>query len=137
IQLRQSDQQLLQIQERTQQKTAQNLHDHVLPTLNHLQIKLLTAQQILDASPDKAGMMLMESQTELAETTKLIRRIQKDLIVRPLVYGLSPYLQEMVQQFSHDTQIPVELHLPLELDTLIQDTGLREVIYTVWQQAFN
>ncbi|NHZ71775.1 MAG: GAF domain-containing protein [Aquificales bacterium] len=136
-QLRQTDQQLLHIQKLTRQKTAQNLHDHLLPALSQLQINLLTANQLIHTQPDKAAAMLTESQNALRENTVLVRRIQKDLIVRPLAYGLSPYLQELVNQFNHDTGITTDLHLPAALDTIITHTNMREVIYTVWQQALD
>ena len=136
-QLRQTDQQLLRIQELTRQKTAQNLHDHVLPTLSLVQMRLLTANQLINTQPDKAHAILAESQENLRKNSDLVRRIQKDLVLRPLEYGLAPYLQELVQQFDHDMGITTKLQLPPTLDTIITDTNMREVIYAVWQQALD
>lgn len=136
-QLRQTDQQLLQIQELTRQKTAQNLHDHLLPALNQLQLKLLTAKQLIDSQPQNTHQILNDSQQSLHENAKLVRRIQKDLVIRPLEYGLAPYLQEMVNQFRQDTGITVEFALPAHLDTTLTDSSIREAIYAVWQQALD
>jgi two-component system NarL family sensor kinase len=136
-QLRQTDQQLLHIQELTRQKTAQNLHDHLLPALSQLQMNLLTANQLISTQPDKAHTLLAESQKGLRENAELVRRIQKDLVIRPLEYGLSPYLQELVNQFIQDTGIKVELHLPATLDAVITNLSTREAIYAVWQQALD
>lgn len=136
-QLRQTDQQLLHIQELTRQKTAQNLHDHLLPALSQLQLKLLTANQLLDSQPDQAHTLLAESQAALRENANLVRRIQKDLVIRPLEFGLAPYLQELVAQFHQDTGIPVNADIPATLDTIITDISIREPIYAVWQQALD
>ncbi len=136
-QLRQTDQQLLYIQKLTRQKTAQNLHDHILPALSQLQMKLLAATQLLDSQPENARQILNESQESLRKNTKLVRRIQKDLIIRPLEYGLAPYLQEMITQFQQDTGMLVDVEIPATLDATITDVSIRETIYAVWQQALN
>lgn len=136
-QLRQTDQQLLHIQKLTRQKTAQNLHDHILPGLSQLQMKLLAATQLIDNQPQNAHKLLNESQESLRENAKLVRRIQKDLVIRPLEYGLAPYLQEMITQFQQDTGISVAADLPAALDTTITDISIRETIYAVWQQALD
>lgn len=135
--LYQSDQQLLHIQELTRQKTAQNLHDHLLPALSQLQLKLLTANQLLAAQPEKAHALLAESQQELRENSDLVRRIQKDLVIRPLEFGLTPYLQELTIQFTQDTGIATQLNLPETLDTVITVRETREAIYAVWQHALD
>ena len=136
-QLRQSDQQLLRIQELTRQKTAQNLHDHVLPALSLIQMRLLTAGRLIKSQPAKAQEILAESQESLRKNNDLVRRIQKDLVIRSLEYGLSPYLQELVAQFNQDTGITTHLQLPPALDSVISDTNTRETIYAVWQQALD
>jgi signal transduction histidine kinase len=136
-QLRQTDQQLLRIQELTRQKTAQNLHDHVLPTLSFVQMQLLTADQLINTQPDKAHTILAESQESLRKNSDLVRRIQKDLVIRSLEFGLSPYLRELVNQFNHDMGVTTNLQLPPSLDTIITNTSTRETIYAVWQQALD
>ncbi len=136
-QLRQNDQQLLRMQELTRQKTAQNLHDHVLPTLSFVQMRLLTANQLIHSQPDKAQAILVESQESLRKNSDLVRRIQKDLVIRSLEYGLSPYLRELVNQFNKDTGITTSLQLPPTLDNIITNTSTRETIYAIWQQALD
>lgn len=137
-QLRQTDQQLLHTQELTRQKTAQNLHDHLLPALGQLQLQLLTATQLSkNQQPEQAQTLLTESQQHIRETSELIRRIQKDLVIRPLQYGLSPYLQELMIQFQHDTGIPVRGQITPALDAHITDLQIREAIYAVWHQALD
>lgn len=136
-QLRQNDQQLLRMQELTRQKTAQNLHDHVLPTLSLVQMRLLTANQLVHTQPDKAQAILVESQESLRKNSDLVRRIQKDLVIRSLEYGLSPYLRELVNQFNQDTGITTNLQLPPSLDSIITNTNTRETIYAIWQQALD
>ena len=137
VQLRQTGQQLLRIQELTRQKTAQNLHDHVLPTLSLVQMRLLTANQLINTQPDKAQEILAESQESLRKNSDLVRRIQKDLVIRSLEYGLSPYLRELVDKFNHDMGITTNLQLPPSLDSVITNTSTRETIYAVWQQALD
>ena len=45
--LRRHDQDMVNIQKETQQKIAQDLHDHVLPLMSRLQLKLLTGSRLL------------------------------------------------------------------------------------------
>ncbi len=136
-QLRQADQQLIHIQEQTQRKTAQDLHDHVVPALAQLQLQLQTTKHLLAHNPDQAEAQLTDSLARLKENTAVVRRIQKALGVRPLEYGLTPYLQEMVQQFRQDSGLAVTVQWLDNLDQLLPQLEARHALYSVWQEALN
>lgn len=135
--LRAADQQLLATLTQARQKTAQDLHDHLLPNLSRLQLNLLTAAASVTAEPDSASQILSQSQQDLAASARLVRRIQQDMVSRPLEHGLRPYLLEISERFQRDTGIAVTQSLPADLDVLVQDTQLRETLYAVWLQALD
>lgn len=136
-QLREADRQMLRVLTHNRQKTAQDLHDHLLPTLSRVQFSLLASANLMDTAPQEARQTLHDSQQALAASADLVRRIQQGLITRPLEYGLRAYLINMVHQFSQETQIPVYQSLPPELDTAVRDLKLREAVHAVWQQALD
>ncbi|HRQ39217.1 MAG TPA: GAF domain-containing protein [Chloroflexota bacterium] len=136
-QLRQADRQLLQIQEETQRKTAQDLHDYVLPVMGRLQLQLQTGQHMIADCPEQLPGLLAGSLAQLRDNTAVIRRIQQNLVIRPLEYGLAAYLQELVQRFRDDSGILVEMTLPVDLDTAVPNLDARHAIYAVWQQALD
>lgn len=136
-QLRQADQQILSALTHARQKTAQDLHDHLLPTLSRLQLDLLTVIQQGQEQPNPGHQTLARAQQDLAASTNLVRRIQQDLVSRPLEHGLHPYLVNMIQRFREETGIVVQQTLPPNLDTRINDIQLRESIYAIWQQALD
>lgn len=135
--LRETDQQLLVTLTHAHQKTAQDLHDHLLPTLSQLQLRLLAAANLINKQPDLALQTITDSQQDLAASTVLVRRIQQGLVVRPLEYGLRPYLMDMAQKFSQETGISIQQTLPADLDTKLQNLLFREVLYAIWQQALD
>ncbi len=136
-QLRQADRQLLQMQEETQRKTAQDLHDYVLPVMGRLQLQLQTGQRMLNDCPEDVPALLATSLAQLRDNTAVIRRIQQNLVVRPLEYGLAVYLHELVQRFREETGIAVEMTLAGDVDTAVPHLEMRQVIYAVWQQALD
>jgi signal transduction histidine kinase len=136
-QLRQADRQLLHIQEETQRKTAQDLHDYVLPVMGRVQLQLQTGQQMMSDCPENVPGLLVDSLTQLLENTAVIRRIQQNLVIRPLEYGLAAYLQELVQRFRGETGIVVEMALPDDVDTAVPNLEARHAIYAIWQQALH
>jgi len=135
--LRAADKQMLQIQTSTQQKIARNLHDYILPALGRFPMQIESSLRYLDEDQEKSKQILQESVEQLGETAVQLRRIQQDLIIRPMEYGLSPYLLDLTQQFTADTGIPITLMLPPETDKTISDTATREVVYAVWRQALD
>lgn len=136
-QLRQADRQLLFMQEETQRKTAQDLHDYVLPVMGRLQLQLQTGRQLLADCPEAVPDLLATSLAQLRDNTAVIRRIQQNLVVRPLEYGLAVYLQELVQRFREETGIVVEMTLAGDVDTAVPHLEARHAIYAVWQQALD
>ncbi|MBE7532293.1 MAG: hypothetical protein HS099_21530 [Ardenticatenaceae bacterium] len=136
-QLRQADRQLLHVQEETQRKTAQDLHDYVLPVMGRLQLQLQTGQRMLNDCPEDVPALLATSLAQLRDNTAVIRRIQQNLVVRPLEYGLAAYLQELVQRFREETGIAVEMALPGDVDTAVPNLEARHAIYAIWQQALD
>lgn len=135
--LREIDRQLLVTLTHAHQKTAQDLHDHLLPTLSQLQLRLLAAANLINKQPDLALQTITDSQQDLAASTVLVRRIQQGLVVRPLEYGLRSYLTDMAQKFSQETGILIEQTLPADLDTRLQNLLIREVLYAIWQQSLD
>jgi len=135
--LRAADKQMLQIQTNTQQKIARDLHDFILPALGRFPMQIESSLRYLGEDQEKSKQILQESVEQLGETAVQLRRIQQDLIIRPMEYGLSPYLLDLTQQFTADTGIPITLMLPPETDKTISDTATREVVYAVWRQALD
>lgn len=136
-QLRQADRQLLAAHTHARQKIAQDLHDHLLPALSRLQLDLLTANQLVQANPTQAQQTLHKSQQDLVTSSILVRRVQQDLVARPLTYGLQTYLDEIVQRFTDETGVPVQHTLPPDLEQRVQDLQVRETIYAIWKQALD
>lgn len=136
-QLRHADQQLLAAYTQTRRKIAQDLHDHLLPTLSRLQLNLLTTATLIDTQPTQAQQVLHTSQQDLSMSTDLIRRIQQDLVNRPLEYGLHAYLIDMVHRFHRETSTVVAQSLPPNLDERVYDIRQRETLYAIWQQALD
>lgn len=134
-QLSQADRQLLQIQEETQNKTAQDLHDYVLPVMAQLQLQLQTAQTLLSSDSEQAATYIEQSLAQLRDNAKVIRRIQQNLVIRPLEFGLLPYLQEMAYRFEQESGIPTTCHWLPNLDALITNTETRQAVYAVCYQA--
>ena len=135
--VRAADKQMLQIQENARRQVAQDLHDYILPTLSQLPLTLQTGLNYLETAPEKTRPLLEQSIERLEENAVRIRRIQQNLVIRPLQFGLSIYLEEMVQRFRQDTGITLTLILPPNLDEAIPDRASRELIYAVWQQALD
>lgn len=135
--LRAADKQMLQIQTNTQQKIARDLHDFILPALGRFPMQIEASLNYLDADQEKSKQILHESVRQLGETAVQLRRIQQDLVIRPMEYGLSPHLLDLAERFTTDTDIPITLTLPPETDTVIADTPTREIVYAVWQQALD
>lgn len=135
--LRQADQQLLDALTHARQKTAQDLHDHLLPALSRLQLDMLTAVQLIQSHPDQARQTLTRAQQDLTAHNSLVRRIQQDLVARPLEFGLFPYLINLIKRFEQETGIRVRSQFPKNLDERIDDLSIREAIYSVWQQALD
>jgi signal transduction histidine kinase len=136
-QLRQADQELIHMQEETRRKTSQDLHDHVLPALSQLQLQLQTTQLLLTDQPAQATAQLSEGLARLKENTAVVRRIQQNLGVRPLEYGLATYLEEMLQRFRQESGINIEAHFPPDLDNILTARESRHALYSVWQEALN
>lgn len=135
--LRAADKQMLQIQTNTQQKIARDLHDFILPALGRFPMQIESSLNYLDADQEKSKQILQDSVRQLGETAVQLRRIQQNLIIRPMEYGLSPYLLDLTERFTTDTDVPISLTLPPETDTVITDITIREIVYAVWQQALD
>ena len=135
--LRAADKQMLQIQTNTQQKIARDLHDFILPALGRFPMQIESSLHYLDNDQEKSKKILQDSVQQLGETAVQLRRIQQDLVIRPMKYGLSPYLLDLTQRFTADTGILITLTLPPETDETITDTDTREVVYAVWRQALD
>ncbi len=102
-----------------------------------MQLRLLAAANLINKQPGLALQTITDSQQDLAASTVLVRRIQQGLVVRPLEYGLRPYLLDMVQKFSQETGISIQQALPADLDIKLQNLLFREVLYAIWQQALD
>lgn len=136
-QLRTADRQMLQIQENTRRQLAQDLHDYVLPTLGRLPLHLQAGGNYLTVAPHKTGQILQQVQTELQTLAQKMRLIQRDLILRPLEFGLAAYLMEMGQHFQRESGIVVSINLPSDLDQAVGDMAARQAVFAACQQAFD
>lgn len=135
--LQQNEQNILATLTHAHQKTAQDLHDHLLPALSRIQLNLLTISNLAEEQPGLARQAARNSQADLAATAELIRRIQQGLVIRPLEFGLRAYLVEIVQRFRQENDVAVVQTLPKDLDALLPSAPLREALYAVWQQALD
>lgn len=136
-QLRQRDQQMVAALTHAHQKTAQDLHDHLLPLLNRAQLNLLALPNLVEAQPKQAQQTANNSQAAIADSANLVRRIQQGLVMRPLEFGLRAYLMDMVSRFEQEAHIIVQQELPQDVDERLTSLPLREALFAVWQQALD
>ncbi|MFZ1398800.1 MAG: ATP-binding protein [Candidatus Promineifilaceae bacterium] len=136
-QLRQRDQQMMAALTHAHQKTAQDLHDHLLPLLTRAQLNLLALPYWIETQPDLARQTASSSQEALAASAELVRRIQHGLVIRPLEFGLRAYLLDMTSRVEQETQLTIEQQLPPDMDERLTSLTLREALYAIWQQALD
>ncbi|MCA9917101.1 MAG: hypothetical protein KC445_04070 [Anaerolineales bacterium] len=136
-QLRQRDQQMVAALTHAHQKTAQDLHDLLLPLLSRAQLNLLTLPNLVQTQPEQAQQTASSSQEAIAASAELVRRIQQGLVMRPLEFGLRTYLLDMVSRFEQEAQLTIQQQLPPDLDEQLTSLPLRQALFAVWQQALD
>ncbi len=135
--LRRVDQEILRVQEHTQTRLAQDVHDFILPALGRANHALESAQDALPDSPEQAQVALDTLLSELTEATDSIRRVQQNLATKPFHHGLRMYLEELAWRLNNETTLDVSAEIPADLDDRVRERELREGVYAIAQQALD
>lgn len=133
-QMRALSQQLVAAQEEERKNVARELHDHVGQMLTALRLELGRADRARGASDPQLVQALGEARRLLDTMLRSVRDLVMGL--RPSMlddFGLQPALEWHVREFRRRYNIPVDLELHGEFDTLPDQ--YRTCIYRIVQEA--
>ena len=127
-------QQLVAAQEEERKKLTRELHDHVGQMLTALRMEIGKADRSRGGSDLQLGQAIGEARRLLDTILRSVRDLVMGL--RPSMlddFGLQPALEWHVRDFRHRFNIPVELSLGGDLDTLPDQ--YRTAVYRIVQEA--
>jgi len=132
--MRRLSQQLVAAQEEERKKLTRELHDHVGQMLTALRMEIGRAARAGGASDVQLGQALTEAKRLLDTILRSVRDLVMGL--RPSMlddFGLRPALEWHVRDFRRRFNIPVDLSLHGDLDTLPDQ--YRTCVYRIVQEA--
>jgi len=132
--MRQLSQQLVAAQEEERKKLTRELHDHVGQMLTALRMEIGRADRARNGANTALGQALAEARRLLDTTLRSVRDLVMGL--RPSMlddFGLQPALEWHIRDFRHRFNIPVDLRLSGDLDTLPDQ--YRTCVYRIVQEA--
>ncbi|HEU4886237.1 MAG TPA: sensor histidine kinase [Thermoanaerobaculia bacterium] len=127
-------QQLVAAQEEERKKLTRELHDHVGQMLTALRMEIGRADRARSASGTQLGQAIGEAKRLLDTILRSVRDLVMGL--RPSMlddFGLQPALEWHVRDFRRRFNIPVDLSLDGDLDTL--PDPYRTCVYRIVQEA--
>ena len=132
--MRHLSQQLVATQEEERKKLTRELHDHVGQMLTALRMEIGKADRARGASESQLGQAIGEAKRLLDTILRSVRDLVMGL--RPSMlddFGLQPALEWHVRDFRRRFNIPVDLSLRGDLDTL--PDAYRTCVYRIVQEA--
>ncbi len=134
LDLRQLSHQLVKVQEEERKTMSRELHDEVGQMLTGLRMELGN----LDGPHARQDPAFYQRLLETKRLAERILRAVRDMamLLRPSMLddlGLSPALQWQAKEFTRRTDVPVEVNITGDVDTLSDD--LRTCIYRIVQEA--
>jgi signal transduction histidine kinase len=132
--MRRLSQQLVAAQEEERKKLTRELHDHVGQMLTALRMEIGKADRARGSSEPQLAQAIGEAKRLLDTTLRSVRDLVMGL--RPSMlddFGLQPALEWHVRDFRRRFNIPVDLTLRGDLDTLPDQ--VRTCVYRIVQEA--